>query len=499
MKKLSFIVYALVCAVMLSGCMPLSVNLQRADQSVSLPTPDVQAVEPVIGDHLSAVSRYIPLHFVSGDQQMISFNRAISAEPGHSIVEQAILALLRSEGTGDATAPFPEGTRLNGLERNGNVVVADLSIDARNAESDQHLMWMREAIAATILGLDGVEYVNVLIAGREEGLLSLPAGAISEVHDDLTARWTRLSAERELLSGESASVERNVILYYPTRDGQYIAPVSGKVRITENDFVTPVIEELMKAPAESCLLSPLPQNVQVLAAPAKIVETENGRRMIRLAFDSSLIAMLEREGLSEWQLYASLTYTLTGFVPDVDGLIVMQGDGQLTRTERDGEEIKFTGGEMSRNDYPDAVCRLATVCMSAQEGGLASVQRPMEQLDAESPRALLGELFKGPAEWEAGAVRMLPGGVSIDDVLGIRIADGEATVNLSSNFYRCCQGLTAQQEKNLIYAVVNTLTGLPSVSSVRFQVEGEAVDYLVSAVYLRGSLLGNPGIVRKVE
>ena len=58
---------------------------------------------------------------------------------------------------------------------------------------------------------------------------------------------------------------------------------------------------------------------------------------------------------------------------------------------------------------------------------------------------------------------------------------------------------TMQQEQNLIYAFVNTLTELSSVSSVRFQVEGETVDHLVSAVYLRGSLLRNPGIVRGIE
>ena len=57
----------------------------------------------------------------------------------------------------------------------------------------QMMMRMREVIAATLLGLDGIEAVNVLIAGREEGLFSLPAGAVSNVHDDLTAAWTRLS------------------------------------------------------------------------------------------------------------------------------------------------------------------------------------------------------------------------------------------------------------------------------------------------------------------
>lgn len=501
MKKFSLIVYMLVCAVILSGCIPLSIDLQRADQPVLLPTPDTENYEAVIGDGQPAVSYYVPLYFVSSDQQLVSVKRAITVEPGQSLIEQAMLALLRADGTAGATSPFPEGTRLIGIERCANAAVVDLSIEARNVENDQLFMRMREVIAATLLGLDGIEYVNVLIAGREEGILSLPAGAVSGANDDLTAAWTRVSAEAELLSrtGEAASAVRNVILYYPSRDGKSIAPVAGTVRVAGDDFIAPVIDALAGAPADLCLRSPIPAGAKILAAKPELTETADGRRMVKLSFDPSLISMLEKENLSEWQLYAALTYTLTGFVPGADGVIVMLGDGQLTRVERDGETISFTGGEMTRSAYPDALCRMGTVYMSAHTGGLMEVHRAMDPVGAVSPRALLQELFKGPAAWEEGAARVTPDGVSIDDILGIRIAGGEAIVNLSSNFYRCCQGLTAQQEKNLIYAVVNTLTGLPSVSSVRFQVEGEAVDYLVSAVYLRGSLLGNPGIVRKVE
>lgn len=502
MRKFSLIVYALICALMLSGCMPLSVDLQRADQPVSLPEPEAGAAEPAVGDSQPSYSYYVPLYFVSSDQQLISFKRAVTVEAGGSLPEKAMLALLRSDGAAEAVSPFPEGTKLLSIERSGNVAVVDLTIEARNAEDDQRLMRMREVIAATLLGLDGIEYVNVLIAGREEGLLSLPAGAVSHVHDDLTAAWMRLSTESELLSrtdGEAASAERSVIFYYPARDGKSIAPVAGTVRITGGDFVTPVIEALTKQPEADCLRSPLPADAQVLAEKPEIVETADGRRMVRLSFDSSLIAMLEKEGLSQWQLCASLTYTLTGFVPGVDGLIVMLGDGQLTRVERDGTTLTFNGGEMTRSSYPDALCRLSAVYMSAQEGGLVRSQRPMDPIGAVSPRALLSELFEGPEAWETGAARVLPDGVSIDDLLGIRISGGEATVNFSSNFYRCCQSLTAQQEQNLIYAFVNTLTELSSVSSVRFQVEGETVDHLVSAVYLRGSLLRNPGIVRGIE
>lgn len=501
MKKCIFLLMALSLAMMLSGCMPLSVDLQRADQPVSLPVPAGETAAPAVGDSQSAASYYVPLYFVSADQQLISYKRAITVEPGQSLMEQTVLALLRADDTADAASPFPEGTRLIGLERSTNAVVVDLSIEARSVGSDQQLMQMREVIAATLLGLDDVEVVNVLIAGREEGLLSMPAGAVTYRHDDLTAAWTRVSAEAGLLSdsGDAASVERSVILYYPALDGEHIAPVAATVRITGDDFITPVIEALMKQPEEACLRSPIPANAAALSEKPEIVETEDGRRMVLLSFDPSLISMLEREGLSEWQLYASLTYTLTGFVPGADGLIVMLGDGQLTRVERSGTVLNFTGGEMTRLSYPDAVCRLAPVYMSAQAGGLMQAVRPMDPISAVSPRALLSELFKGPAAWETGAARVLPDGVSIDDVLGVRISGGEAVVNLSSNFYRCCQSLTPQQEQNLIYAMVNTLTELRQVSSVRFQVEGESVDSLVSAIYLRGSLLRNPGIIRTAE
>ena len=500
MKKAMIWIWTLMIALVLSGCVPLSVDLQQADQPVSLPLPEEAPIEPAVGDTLSAVSYYVPLYSVSHDRQLISFKRAITVEPGQSLAEQTLLALLQTDDAADS--PFPEGTRLLSLERSGGAAVVDLSIEARNVESDRQLMQLREVIAATLIGLDGIDCVNVLIAGREEGLLSLPAGAISSVHDDLSAKWTRFSAEAELhgrSDSEEVFLERSVILYYPTQDGSAIAPVAASVRLSGDDPITPILQALTDAPTADGLRSPLPSGASALSRSPELVETGDGRRMARLCFDSSLVAMLEREGLSEWQLYAALTYTLTGFVPELDGLIVMLGDGQLTRVDRNGTELAFTGGVMTRSDYPDALCRMTAVYVGAQQGGLLQVSRPMDPFSALSPRALLQELFREPAACEEGAVRIMPDGVSIDDVLGIRLSGGEAVVNLSSNFYRCCQSLTDMQEQALIYAMVNTLTGLDTVSSVRFQVEGETVDCLVSTVYLRGSLMRNPGIIQETE
>ena len=79
----------------------------------------------------------------------------------------------------------------------------------------------------------------------------------------------------------------------------------------------------------------------------------------------------------------------------------------------------------------------------------------------------------------------------------VRIEEGMALVNLSGNFYRSCQQMGVEAERNLVYALVNTLSGLNPVNRVRFFIDGQTVDALVTAMSLRGTLMPNPGIVVK--
>jgi spore germination protein GerM len=97
--------------------------------------------------------------------------------------------------------------------------------------------------------------------------------------------------------------------------------------------------------------------------------------------------------------------------------------------------------------------------------------------------------------YESGVEAVAPQGTGKADIEGVRIEEGVALVNLSGNFYRSCQQMGEQAERNLVYALVNTLCGLDPVHKVRFFIDGQSVDALVTAISLRGSLLPNPGIV----
>ena len=72
---------------------------------------------------------------------------------------------------------------------------------------------------------------------------------------------------------------------------------------------------------------------------------------------------------------------------------------------------------------------------------------------------------------------------------------GYIAVNLSANFYRCCQTLDAQAERNLVYAMVNTLTELDGIKTVQFYIEGEVVDVLTQNIYIKAPLMRNPGLI----
>ena len=119
----------------------------------------------------------------------------------------------------------------------------------------------------------------------------------------------------------------------------------------------------------------------------------------------------------------------------------------------------------------------------------------LSQGEARSPRALLTALFSEELAAFLGGECPVPEALDATDILGVRVRDGVATVNLSARFYSACQGLDEARERTAVYAIVNTLCGLTGVDGVRFLFEGEEVETLSEYIYMRTTLLPNFGAV----
>ena len=86
-------------------------------------------------------------------------------------------------------------------------------------------------------------------------------------------------------------------------------------------------------------------------------------------------------------------------------------------------------------------------------------------------------------------------GLNGGDLLGVSVENGVASVNFTSDFYRIAQGFSETQERGAVFAVVNTLCELAGIHGVRIYVEGVSPETLSGTIYLRDTLLPNPGAV----
>lgn len=497
MKRILIFLWALALTVSLAGCASFSFIPDVSGEIPDLPQPSDQIPEAPQGDATADRTVRITLQYVGEEQQLVPVSRTVRLNNGDSLVGEAVRRLLEEPGVRDVMRIAPEGTQLLWSEHSQNVLTVNLSSEALNL-SAQELVEMRAAVANTLCGLGNVDYVNVLIGGQDESALSLPTGTLSQTDGNLAALWAqRLADEERVNAGSDGTVqlERDVTLYFSAPGSDYLLPEVRHVRFSSDNYALQVVNEL--ALGSQTARDVLPREGQMLTSAPHIETLEDGRRVILLNFDGMLPSLMERDGLSFGRLYAALTLTLCRFVPEIDALMVQVGGVAVESVVLDGREILFEQGIMSPEQFEGCVGRMARLYFANEQGGLSAVERTMDLAGAVSARALLEALIDGPVAGEESVRDVMPDGISHADILGIRLEENVALVNLSSNFYRCCQSMGREEERNLIYAMVNTLAGLDNVAKVRFYVEGQAIDTLAEYIYLRGELLPNWGIVRQ--
>ena len=491
MKRASALSLAL--CLLLTGCVPLSAELRPVDSHFEMPMPEEEPAAPVIGDEIASRTVSATLYYPSEDgQELVLETAEITVEGNKSLPLCLVEALLK----GGPQAVAPKDTSVLSVRQSGGAVVVDLSMEARGIETPRQMFLMRAAIVNTLCGAEGVSCADVLISGRALPLTALPCGAGQASAAPITVQWSQALSEAELASEGAADVSRVAMLYHPARNSRLIVPEAREIVIEDGD----ALGALLAAAADDGALDPavrpiLPDSDAGLITAAELVTLADGRHVARLTFDGNLSVILDRARVSAWQMYASLTCTLTSFLPDLDGMQVYVGDGQLTRVESPEGEVALDNGVMHRAMFERTIGELDTIYMTASDGSLKPLSRAMRPEDAASPRMLLALLFEEPRPWEEDASRVVPDGLSIDDLLGVRIEDGVATLNFSQSFYAGCQRLNSQQERNLVFALVNTLTERPAVRAVRIQIEGEALETLVHEISLLAPLVRNPGVI----
>lgn len=445
--------------------------------------------------------------------RLITRTELVNARAGESSAYAVIEALL-----GSLTPLFSdlEGQQLklsqadSAIEITGDIAVVNLGVSMRLLSAREQFE-VRASIANTLCEAAGISYVNVLVNGREDGAdiaSTIPNGLFTVMPaDELNARW-RQTENQPVINQE---VTKRAALYYPAAGCNLLLAEAREVTVASqdatDDFRTALISAVLgelAAPSETrpglvrSAMPPLDANFMV-APPKVYTPSGSADRLIQLSFRSEIYDYITVNGVSREMFFASVAYTLIGFVPGIDGVVIHVGGLPVTDAlDADGQAVSYENGRMSRADFPGFSAGLARLYLPSREGGgLVPVDHPVEQRFAGHPRTLLRLLIDGSAhESDAFESTIFPGvSLSDADIIGVEINGRTALVNVSQSFADACAALDTAQTKLMIYSIVNTLTRLRGVRSVRLYVQGEAHEFFGEPYSSLGEYFANPAVV----
>ena len=226
MRKSRRLLAALLCCLTLGGCVeqieerPPS-ELIASDISVVYDAPQ--------GDMTSARTLDAVLHYLSYDgTQLVSTVRSIYVS-NNMTEEEAVLRALLADPMQEGMRAIAPGIEVqsgaSAVEVSNGIVTVNLSSQARTLEP-QELFTARVAIANTLTELSGVDYVNVLVEGREEGQdlgAQIPMGTLSRsAGGDVSALWNQLEGQRT--QGNGSGLTKMATLYFPMPGARFMVP-----------------------------------------------------------------------------------------------------------------------------------------------------------------------------------------------------------------------------------------------------------------------------------
>jgi len=423
---------------------------------------------------------------------------------------QTLCELLFTHSGTDITQPVSGSVTLrlsetDPIEISGSVATVNLGAIALRLSHEQ-LFTVGQALANTLCQFGDLEYVNVLIAGKQTGLdvgATLPAGCFqANTREDLGILWARASAPK--ITPRRAMT---AALYYPLAAGNGV--LCEARTLSFSSLSIPAMAETLlaalSAGAEKLPNMPRLPEMNAYLSQEPVLKEEGGKRYLALNFIQELNEKLMSAGIARSNLMAALSYTMLTFLPGLDGLQVYIGDEQVTFISPSGSAasagniITFVDGIIKRRDFQAFLLTPCTLYFPNEQGRLQAVIRPVSSYSALNPRVLLGQLMVGPRSIDSteNVFRALPAGLKDADLLGVSFKDRTLILNFSSQLVDLAQGMDEQQERLMVYSMVNTLCQLPAVEKVSFFILGRQPETFAGALYLPGDFMPNLSLVNE--
>ncbi|MBQ8095117.1 MAG: GerMN domain-containing protein [Clostridia bacterium] len=477
------------------GCMPA---IRETAPAASLPEIKAGTTSPLADEAVDETFSGILCFLSDNGQQLVRVSRKMTLHNGESRPVAVMNALLSGpQETERGTWPEVRGTTSARIEVSGKIATVLLPARYRSLEPDV-LYSVRTAMAESLLSLAEIEYVNVLVGNREEGVDlagSVPAGTFIH-HSDSRISSLYAGFDELRISGESFS--SLVTLYYPSQDGRYLLPFIRNVRFERPspiEYMNTLLEELGKGGDFEGGKTDVPSPMVYLDEMPEIVRDHNGRdRVMTLFFSSEIDAALDAAALSRETWFGMIAETLLTFVPNVDGLEISVGKQLVKKLDSDkttsGKLVTFENGLIQRTHFEHLLGAVAIGYQPDEsEEMMTAFQMILPAAKAGDAHAILAALLESDETKE-----IMPSNTDAADVLAIRTERELLAVNLSERFGKAFESLDSMKRRLCIYSMVNTLTEGEKDRVIFFfgGIQPESDDSLE----LRGSFVRAPGLIR---
>ncbi len=423
--------------------------------------------------------------YTSTNNNFTRESRVVEREDNTSLAEIALTELFKGPTAENGVRLLSTNISLKKLEISEGTVNVYLNKGAFDGLSELDQVKARFAIYYTLKDLEDIQYVNVYVGDNAPGYNYKPFGTLKKYNlNDYKSEFLN-----EAASAEQTVQKRNVTLYFANQNGDYILPEVRTITINDNSYVISVIDELIAGPTDRTITKGiLTSECQITTAN---ITTVDGVRTLSLKF-KKLPLLANTSGLkSEDITYASIVYTLTGFLVDIDKVVIYNGNDVVYTQVTAVKNIYHT-----RTMYSKYLgTQIALYYPDTTKKQLYKVLRTVYNGDAQNPVKVLTELFKGPNDKETSlAWPVLPQGITAQDILSVQIKGTVAYVDLSENFYTILQQ-NKSSEFITAFSIVNTLCDIPGVKKVQFLMNGQKRDLLVDKIKIANPIYPDYGII----
>ncbi len=481
----------LAMAVLLTGCTSPDAPVLRRE----LPTRPPAEGEYPVGDaglaHDALTALYLPSH---DGQTLLAFYETLTYPRTQSPAETVLSALLahpgnervRSLGGGAAMSLIGASP----VEVSGGVCTVTLSASALQL-SPRDLYTACLAIAATLDEVDGIDHVNLLIAGAPVAMDvsgCLPLGTLkSERGADLPVLWEQFDARRAPVGTDPADVPLTAAatLYLPLTEGG-VTPTVRRLSFPGQapEQLALTLLEALALPTDLPGAADMPDLAGMLLTPVEVRDLSGGGKRLTLHLPGDIVQRIRETGTDPASAFASAVMTLTTFIPSLQQVCILTGDGALTSLLSDSlGSLLFPGGLHHRADYVPALMAQQMVYLPG-ENGLTAVTAAVPYREATSPRAMLLYL----------AERALPAGLTDADILGLAIDGDTLTIHLSARYADIIR-VSGADQRLMAYSIVNTLCGQTGTRRVCFAFGDAMAETLGQDTSWQGEFWVNPDLI----